>query len=85
MLTLHQTEVGVTFQPQIANHIAREPILSKLWVWALLLGCATTTLRLLSGPQTIDDAYITFHYAHNIAAGLGYYLQLKLGGRFVKG
>ena len=28
-------------------------------------------LRLLPGPQTTDDAYITFKYVRNLASGLG--------------
>jgi hypothetical protein len=28
--------------------------------------------RLLAGPRTIDDAYITFRYARNLAEGLGF-------------
>ncbi len=37
-----------------------------------LLGGLTLLLRLLAGPRTIDDAYITFHYAQNIAIGNGF-------------
>jgi hypothetical protein len=29
-------------------------------------------VRLLAGPRTIDDAYITFRYARNLAQGLGF-------------
>jgi arabinofuranosyltransferase len=38
--------------------------------------------RLLAGPRTIDDAYITFRYARNLAEGSGFVYnpgQLALG------
>lgn len=38
---------------------------------ATLFGLAVF-LRLLPGERTIDDAYITFRYAHNLIAGLGF-------------
>src|SRR5207302_4729112 len=40
---------------------------------AFLLGPAIVALcaRLLTGPHAIDDAYITFRYARNLAEGLG--------------
>jgi len=38
------------------------------WVIVLLAVAA----RLLPGPRTIDDAYITFRYARHILAGLGF-------------
>jgi hypothetical protein len=28
--------------------------------------------RLIPGPRTIDDSYITFRYAHNLLAGQGF-------------
>jgi hypothetical protein len=37
----------------------------------LLAGLALAT-RFLPGPRTIDDAYITFRYARNLAGGLGF-------------
>ncbi len=37
----------------------------------LIVGCAFV-VRLLVGPLTIDDAYITFRYARNLATGLGF-------------
>ena len=42
--------------------------------WLLLAGLIFTalTLRLVVGPRTIDDAYITFRYARNLAEGLGF-------------
>lgn len=38
---------------------------------AALFGLAVF-LRLLPGERTIDDAYITFRYAHNLVTGLGF-------------
>ncbi len=38
----------------------------------LLLIAITFAARLLPGPRTIDDAYITFRYARNILAGNGF-------------
>jgi arabinofuranosyltransferase len=37
----------------------------------VLIGAAAFVARILPGPRTIDDAYITFRYARNILAGLG--------------
>jgi 4-amino-4-deoxy-L-arabinose transferase-like glycosyltransferase len=39
-----------------------------------LVAIAATTIavRLWIGPRTVDDAYITFRYAHNIARGVGF-------------
>src|SRR5438876_10996023 len=40
--------------------------------WALIVPLAIALLaRLLTGPRAIDDAYITFRYARNLAEGLG--------------
>lgn len=41
--------------------------------WLLVAGLCLLALavRALAGPRTIDDAYITFRYAHNLAQGLG--------------
>jgi len=39
---------------------------------ALLLIGVALAARLLAGPRTIDDAYITFRYARNLAGGLGF-------------
>jgi len=41
-------------------------------VWAAPLVAVVVTTTLLSGPLFIDDAYITFRYAENIAAGRGF-------------
>jgi len=40
----------------------------------LMAGIAALALaiRLVAGPRTIDDAYITFRYARNLAGGLGF-------------
>lgn len=37
-----------------------------------MLALLTACLRLWGGPRTVDDAYITFRYARNIAYGLGF-------------
>jgi len=41
---------------------------------ALLIGVCflAITARLLPGPRTIDDAFITFRYARNIVEGQGF-------------
>jgi len=39
---------------------------------ALALIGVTLAVRMLAGPRTIDDAYITFRYARNLADGLGF-------------
>ncbi len=42
-------------------------------VWtALLLVCLALAARLIPGPRTIDDAYITYRYARNLLAGEGF-------------
>jgi hypothetical protein len=42
--------------------------------WFLVVGAVLVALatRLLAGPRTIDDAYITFRYARNVAQGVGF-------------
>ncbi len=42
--------------------------------WLLIAGLVTLALlaRLLPGPRTVDDAYITFRYAHNLLEGHGF-------------
>jgi len=42
---------------------------NRLAIWALIL--LTFFVRLSVGPRVIDDAYITFRYAENLASGLG--------------
>ena len=46
---------------------------NRKWVWfsILVFSCAVLA-RLVPGPRTIDDAYITFRYARNILAGNGF-------------
>jgi hypothetical protein len=41
-------------------------------VLLVTLGLAAVIARLWLGPHVVDDAYITFRYARNIAAGLGF-------------
>jgi hypothetical protein len=49
---------------------------SQDWNWHLTAVAGITIValgvRLLAGPRTIDDAYITFRYARNLAQGLGF-------------
>jgi len=42
--------------------------------WLFVAGAVLLALvaRLLAGPRTIDDAYITFRYARNLGQGLGF-------------
>jgi len=42
--------------------------------WLFVAGFTVVALafRLVPGPRTIDDAYITFRYARNLAQGLGF-------------
>ncbi len=40
--------------------------------WILLLAAAPLGFGILRGPALIDDAYITFRYAENIARGYGF-------------
>jgi len=44
----------------------RRLIRSEIWIPALAIA-----LRLIPGPRTIDDAYITFRYAQNLLSGQG--------------
>ena len=43
----------------------------QVWIGALLVAVALLA-RLLPGPRTIDDAFITFRYARNLLAGNGF-------------
>ena len=38
----------------------------------VLLVVLALTMRLIPGPRTIDDSYITFRYARNLLAGEGF-------------
>jgi hypothetical protein len=44
-----------------------------VWDWLLpgALALLAAAIRLSSGPLPVDDAYISFRYAHNLGAGLG--------------
>jgi hypothetical protein len=46
-------------------------LLRKSWLPALLIIVALAA-RLIPGPRTIDDAFITFRYARNLLAGNGF-------------
>src|SRR5215211_7315006 len=41
------------------------------WWWGVLVALAALVARVLTGPHPIDDAFITFRYARNLAEGLG--------------
>lgn len=40
--------------------------------WPYLVAALALAARLLPGPRTIDDAFITFRYARNLLAGVGF-------------
>ena len=40
--------------------------------WVTILAGLALSARLIPGPRTIDDAYITFRYARNLLAGQGF-------------
>jgi hypothetical protein len=40
--------------------------------WPHLIATLALAVRLLPGPRTIDDAFITFRYARNLLAGAGF-------------
>ncbi len=41
------------------------------YIWWITPGLAALLTRVVTGPHPIDDAYITFRYARNLADGLG--------------
>ncbi len=47
---------------------------AKTRLWLILLGLIAVAVvaRLLPGPRTIDDAFITFRYSRNLLDGLGF-------------
>lgn len=46
---------------------------SHWYDWAIAIAAvAGVALRWLQGPQVVDDAFITFRYARNLAEGLGF-------------
>lgn len=60
-------------------HVTRESVQTTTatrsiprWLLPALVAAATSASRLSVGPLTIDDAYITFRYARNIAEGVGF-------------
>jgi hypothetical protein len=44
----------------------------RAWLPVVGLCLLALAVRLVAGPRTIDDAYITFRYARNLARGLGF-------------
>ena len=52
--------------------ISRNNGLSKILVIAFTLALVAIVARLLPGPRTIDDAFITFRYSRNIVEGQGF-------------
>ena len=44
----------------------------QIRIIALAIFLLAISIRLIPGPRTIDDAYITFRYARNILAGIGF-------------
>jgi arabinofuranosyltransferase len=54
--------------PQSATRALRS---SQFWLCALIVAAALAA-RLIPGPRTIDDAFITFRYARNLLAGNGF-------------
>ncbi len=53
---------------------AYNPVMGpRRWMWiALAIFLLAVVVRLLPGPRTVDDAYITFRYARNLLAGNGF-------------
>jgi arabinofuranosyltransferase len=51
------------------DKISRSP--RTAWMAAVVIAAIALATRLVAGPRTIDDAYITFRYARNLAEGLG--------------
>jgi hypothetical protein len=47
-----------------------------LGLFMTALAALTIGIRLLIGPRTVDDAYITFRYASNIVRGMGFVYNL---------
>lgn len=45
---------------------------ARKWLVPVLIVALALTARLVSGPRTIDDAFITFRYARNLLAGEGF-------------
>lgn len=45
---------------------------TRLWVILIGLMALAVVARLLPGPRTIDDAFITFRYSRNLLDGLGF-------------
>ncbi|MFN8378342.1 MAG: glycosyltransferase family 39 protein [Anaerolineae bacterium] len=45
---------------------------TRLWVILIGLMALATAARLIPGPRTIDDAFITFRYSRNLLDGLGF-------------
>src|ERR1043165_8307340 len=50
----------------------RKSGISPVMVIAVLLVVVAIVARLLPGPRTIDDAFITFRYSRNIVEGQGF-------------
>ncbi|MFI5307122.1 MAG: hypothetical protein ACHQ53_07215, partial [Polyangiales bacterium] len=50
-----------------------------------LTALAVTVLAVLAWPYTVDDAFITARYAHNLASGLGYGMNAHVSSDGVTG
>ena len=71
-MVYYSTDIGAEVQLR-CKESQNPPRWSRL-DWLLVAGAVLLALvvRLLAGPRTIDDAYITFRYARNLAEGLGF-------------
>ncbi|MBA3874604.1 MAG: glycosyltransferase family 39 protein [Anaerolineae bacterium] len=58
--------------------IQRKFGLSPVIIIALVLALVAIIARLLPGPRTIDDAFITFRYSRNIVEGQGFVYNIGL-------
>lgn len=63
-----------SFQAQATKPAAllAAPQVRSLTILCLVMAALAVTARLVPGPRTIDDAFITFRYARNILAGNGF-------------
>lgn len=61
--------VSFVFMLNSSSMLKRIP---RIWLLLLLIVAVTLIARLLPGPRTIDDAFITFRYSRNLIDGLGF-------------
>jgi len=69
-MLMASARISAPYRDAVSRIIVRMSSRTKILL-ALLIAVLAVTARLVPGPRTIDDAYITFRYARNLLQGNG--------------